>query len=336
MSTPETLKSEKPQPTTEQNLSAVLEMTRAQDKDQPDQPQSVELTPQQDQQLLEILNQAKAQEEQIKQEPDQAKRLLLYQKTIDLYHQYKQQFLKIKQEQTPQLESNLENFEQIKQAWINFYNQLNLPQFSQDLEDFSPNLTPQQQEQYHQQQEQGLNYPILLPRIETQQQYFQTLAQETTKPLEGLSEEDKEQYDKEEGLWLSSLVKPHFPDKIKTTNRPNNQPYLLLVPETPEVEEKTLNQTPQKLKETLAKNQQTGLTLPEYLIFQRAYTEKHQTHPDQKYLTYLLDSEITDDEGPARVLRADWDSDYRRVRVLSDAFGSHHSVGGARSSAIFF
>ncbi|MFH0820058.1 MAG: hypothetical protein V1892_03425, partial [bacterium] len=85
---------------------------------------------------------------------------------------------------------------------------------------------------------------------------------------------------------------------------------------------------------------ETGLTLPEYLIFQRDFTLNHQNeqkpHPDHEYVTWLLDSEFSPDSSePGRVLRSSWYPDYRQVGVLSFPPDYRHSNRGTRSSAIF-
>ncbi|MEW6408464.1 MAG: hypothetical protein AB1465_07325, partial [Patescibacteria group bacterium] len=83
-----------------------------------------------------------------------------------------------------------------------------------------------------------------------------------------------------------------------------------------------------------------GQTLPEYLIFQRDYTERHKEedrpHPEHQYYTWLLDSELSEDaSGPGRVLDAGWDPGDRQVGVYSYDSSSRYSIRGARSSAIF-
>jgi hypothetical protein len=133
---------------------------------------------------------------------------------------------------------------------------------------------------------------------------------------------------------LSDTVKPDFPDKIQTLNRTPGKPYLLFLKDTPEVDAETLGKKADQLRELFNEQKLHGLTLQEYLIFQRDYTERHKTedrpHPDTKHWTWLLDSEV-----PGRVLGAYWGPDYRQVGVHSFTSDDADPSWGARSSAIF-
>ena len=234
------------------------------------------------------------------------------------------------------------NLEQIKTYWIEFFKQHNLEETAEELEQAEIQLTEEQIEAMKQQiEQQGLDYLVLMPSTETQKKELKKIKQETEKETPGLDEE--QQYSKE-GTWLSSTVEPNFPDHIQTNNRPQNKPYLLLIKDTAQVDSETVHKSPQELREIFKQKQQTGLTLEEYLIFQRDYTQRHKQedkpHPDDwsgdGKATWLLDSELDQDSsGPGRVLRAYWNSAGRQVWVSSDPADDSFSFIGARSSAIF-
>ena len=226
------------------------------------------------------------------------------------------------------------NLEQIKQHWIDFYNNHDLKEIAEELENTEITLTDEQIQTIQEKaedKESSFNEFILLPSIELQNQYLARIKEQTEKPIKDL--EDKQQYSKE-GTYLSDTVKPEFPQNIKNLNRPQNKPYLLFLQNSPEVPNQTLNQTPDQLRKTLKQRNETGLTLSEYLIFQRNYAENHlkenQPHPDTQYWTWLLDSGLAS----SGVLRSSWAPGGRQVRVYSYASGYCYGSLGCRSSAI--
>jgi len=229
------------------------------------------------------------------------------------------------------------NLEQIKTYWIEFFKQHNLEETAEELEQAEIQLTEEQIEAMKQQiEQQGLDYLVLMPSTETQKKELKKIKQETEKPIKELK--DNQQYSKEGMFW--GPADKDFPDHIQTNNRPKNKPYLLLIKDTPEVDPETVNKSPQELREIFKQKQQTGLTLEEYLIFQRDFTQRHKQedkpHPDTEYWTWLLDSELDkDSSGPGHVLFADWNSGNRQVRVHSHPAANSYSSIGARSSAIF-
>jgi hypothetical protein len=222
------------------------------------------------------------------------------------------------------------SLEQLKEQWLNFYRNHHLEEMAQELEQTELTLTDEQIQRIQElAAKEGFNHFLLLPSPETQQQCLQRIKEETGKEIPGLP--DKEQY-ASEGIWLSNTV---FPDKIATLNR-STKPYLLFAKDEQEVDPETRNQTPDQLRQTFQQKNLTGLTLAEYLIFQREYTERNKKHPEDNYWTLLLDSELSpDSSGLGRVLFSHWSPDSRLVRVYSDAPGSHYPHFGARSSAIF-
>jgi hypothetical protein len=133
----------------------------------------------------------------------------------------------------------------------------------------------------------------------------------------------------QKGIWLSDTVKPEFPSSIKNLNRPSNKPYLLFIKDNQEVDDETRNKTAEQMRDSLNQKKETGLTLSEYLIFQRDYTQRNKQHPEDKYITWLLDSELAS----SLVLGASWLSDGRQVGVVSYVSGPH-SDRGCRSSAV--
>lgn len=232
------------------------------------------------------------------------------------------------------------NLEQIKEYWISFYEENNLPEIAEEIKQTDIILTDEQIEQLKSKAEQGFNRFMLMPSIETLEQQLQNIKEQTEKPIKGLND-DQQYVDK--GTWLSDFVKDNL-DHIQTNNRPDNKPYLIFIKDNPQVDPETVNKSPQELRETLKQKKETGLTLQEYLIFQRDYTQRHineeKAHPDDfggnGKATWLLDSELDQNSsGPGHVLVVHWSPDYRQVRVNSDPADDSSSHRGARSSAIF-
>ena len=227
------------------------------------------------------------------------------------------------------------NLEKIKQYWIKFYRQNNLQQLAEAIEDIEIQLTDEQIEKIKEKAKEGFNKLILLPAVEIQKQNLNQIKEQTEKLMKGLK--DKQQYAKEGMYW--GPADSDFPDHIQTNNRPSNKAYLLFLKDDLEVGDDTRGKTPEILRQEFKQKLETGLTLEEYLIFQRDYTQIHikedKSHPDTQYGTWLLDSELDpQSSGPGLVLCAVWSPDYRRVGVSSYPVSIPIRFG-ARSSAIF-
>lgn len=223
------------------------------------------------------------------------------------------------------------NLEEIKEYWREWYKNHNLKEFSETIEDLEINLTEDQIERIKEKSKEGFDKFILLPSPELQNQYLANLKTETEKELTGL--DDKNQYS-QEGTRLSDSVQPNFPNNLKVLNRPA-KPYLLFLKNTKEPDQDTLDKTADWLRETFSQRNETGLILPEYLIFQRDYTEVNKNHPDHQYSTWLLDEESPQKGGSAHVLGSSWGPGGRRVGVGSYPPDDSYSFRGGRSSAIF-
>ena len=244
------------------------------------------------------------------------------------------QIISAQDKEGKEIEFNLEN---IKNHWLEFYKQHNLEEIQKEIENIDIQLTNEQIDTIKEKTKEGFNHFILLPSIETQKQQLTNIKEQTEKPIKGL--DDKQQYS-DEGTWLSGTVKPNFPDHIQTNNRPENKPYLLFIKNTPEVDDETRNKLAEQLRQEFKQKQETGLTLQEYLIFQRNYTQTHKQedkpHPDTKHVTWLLDSELDEESsGPSQVLEAHWGPGNRQGEIDSNPAPDQHSNEGARSSAIF-
>lgn len=246
------------------------------------------------------------------------------------------------------------NMEQIKQESIDIFDDFNLNELSEAIEAVNISLTKEQQDRIIAKTREGFNKFYLLPPVEIQQDYLAKIKEEIEKPIEGLREELKEEREHDSGknpdgsikeisVCLLHNVKPNFPDKIAAINRPKNRPYLLFIKDAPEVDEETLYKHPAKLRESFKEKNETGMTLSEYLIFQRDYTQRHKKekhpHPDTEYWTWLTDSELTKNSSkPWQVLRANWDSPCCQIEVTSvgiDVQFIQDSYYGARSSVVF-
>ncbi|OGZ33087.1 MAG: hypothetical protein A2V69_02740 [Candidatus Portnoybacteria bacterium RBG_13_40_8] len=252
----------------------------------------------------------------------------------------KEQIIKAEDKEGKPIEFNLEK---IKQHWAEFYQQNNLQELKEEIERTKINLINEQTETIKEKAKEGFNHFVLLPSIETQQKHLINIKQETGKEMEGLDK--KQQYSKT-GTHLGGFLKSFFPDGIDTLDRPTNRPYLLFVKDMPVVEDETRKKSPSQLREIFKQKQETGLTLSEYLIFQRDYTQRYQTHPDAEDSTWLLDSEIRVHQDGAfgvpasyrhLVLNAEWGTllHPRRVDIVENNLDDDISVDGARPSVVF-
>jgi hypothetical protein len=235
------------------------------------------------------------------------------------------------------------NLEKIKEHWAEFYQQNNLQELKEEIERTEISLTDEQTEVIKEKAKEGFNNFIFLPSIETQQKNLLNIKQETEKEMKGLDR--KQQYSKT-GTHLGGFIKSFFPDRIDTLDRPTNRSYLLFVKDTPVVEDETRKKSPSQLREIFKQKQETGLTLPEYLIFQRDYTQRYQTHPDAEHATWLLNSETRIHQDGAfgvpasyrhLVLNAQWGTllHPRRVDIAENNLDYDTPVDGARPSVVF-
>jgi len=226
------------------------------------------------------------------------------------------------------------DLEQIRDNWVDFYNDHNLSELAGALPK-DVLLTAKQIEFLKEKTKEGFNRLILLPPLSIQKKNLGSIKNEMDKKVAGLSKDA--QYTK---TYLDDTVEPNFPDHLKSIHRPD-RPYLLLINDTAEVDPGTLGKSADKLRKLFSENQFNGLTLAEYLIFQRDYTLRHQDdknpHPNTMYWTWLLDDEIDESskDYSGRVLRAYWYPGDRRVYVSSFSAGAGSSGRGARPSAIF-
>ena len=223
------------------------------------------------------------------------------------------------------------NLEKIRADSIQFYRDNNLEELIKELPE-TISLTKEQTKTIQEKvKESGFNKMFLFPSIETQLKYLEKIKTETGKPMEGLDE--KNQYSKER-IWLSDTVKEDFPEKIKILNRPKEKCYLLLYQDSQEVPEETRNKTALQARKIQKEKNETGFTLPEYLIFQRDFISrnkgKENSHPEHKYATWLTDSELVS----SHVLWARWYLSDHQLSVFSYFTGLRSSSQGFRSSAV--
>ncbi len=228
------------------------------------------------------------------------------------------------------------DLEQIKQRCIEFYQIHNLEELAKGIENIEPSLTEEQIDQLREKAKEGFDNLWLFPSPETMQNNLQKIIEETTKPLPGLK--DDQQYSKP-GIYLSDHVKSNL-NNIQTNNRPAGRPYFQFYKSEKEVPLNTLNKTPKTLREELKQQQKTGLTIEEYLIFQRQYTENHKTedvpHPNKMKFTWLLDSELDSNSiYPGHVPYASWNANSRHQLAVFCRLPDDSIHGGAHSSIIF-
>ena len=317
----------------QESLAHALEMARP--RRRRDQ-KPVELTPDQDKLISDLIDRAKDAEKA----GDKIKAIELYKeceaeldkiKEVKRQEKRKGEFTKITAE-NPEGEPIEFDFHEIREHWASFYKEHNLEEMADNLPE-TISLSQEQKERIQELSKEGYNCFIMFP--ENADKYLTSIKDETEKQMPGLKEEegDNQQYDESEGTYLGEDVEEAFPDKISTQNRPESA-YLLMIKNTPEVDEETRDKTADDLRELFKEKGLHGLTLTEYLIFQRDYTKRHiddeKPHPDTSYITWLLDSELAS----SQVLEAFWDSGGRQVRVDSNTSGFSDVDLGCRSSAV--
>ncbi len=218
---------------------------------------------------------------------------------------------------------------QILEESINLYKELNLAEWTKEL----PETITLSEEQINKLKEQiekhGFNRMKIFPSVETQQKTLKILKTEANQPMKGL--DDNEQYKKGKiDIWGS--VEPHFPDGIRTKNRPKGI-YIQLYKDDGGMPGETLKTKYTEARKIQKENNLQGYTLPEYLIFQREFTKENKKHPEHNNWTWLTDSEIGD-LASAQVLYSYWHSDVGRVLVGSFGSGFRPDNLGFRSSAV--
>ena len=332
---PESIEQEKQSIPEESSDSRVLELVRRRHSEIPE----LVLTREEEETLVALGEQAQAAEQSYGNEENPEMKQKHLSEAISLYEEINRTIDRIKEKQEPKEQKESQviqaeneqgetlefNLEEIRENWVKFYEEHHLLELAEALPD-KISLTREQIEIIKEKAKQGFNLLMLLPPAEIQQEYLKRIKRETSdKPLSGLPEQ--EQYTK---TYLSDTVKSDFPKNLKTLNRPEAKPYLLFLKKSQEVPEETLDKSPKRARAILKDKGEAGLTLSEYFLFQRDFTEKNQVHPETQYYTFLLDSEVVS----SYVLYAGWNSVGRRVKVFSFTSDDHYPFIGFRSSAI--
>jgi hypothetical protein len=223
------------------------------------------------------------------------------------------------------------NLTEIKQESIDFYNQNNLPEFSQSLPD-TISFSKENQQRIREAMQQGFDSALILPDLSTQDQagipQLKTKLSDTELP--GLQK--TEQYTP--SYLESPIESQHSIRPGQETKR--QSAYLLLYSQDP-ILESTKNKTYPQCEEIFKQNNWDGLTLPEFYLIERKECAKHQDHRMFAYnnnnkesqWTWLLDSHV-----PDGCVRAYWFPDYRQVHVswLRSVFA--FSLLGARPAVV--
>lgn len=289
----------------------------------PETPKPLELSPQEDKHLKDILANYQSAKEQ--GDPKGA---------IDYLNQYHTEFVKIQKEKQPKVETNIEQ-ETIK-TFQDLYDWLGLD-INLEEEIKEKGIDALSSEEIKEVGKQGYTQTLIIPNLPRQ----------TT--LDAIKTKFAEEFGSEGIRYWTEDYKNTIPFQEETSKKPYQ---IVLKPnlETNQLEEKdskydtidkTFPECQNKLKDLNDDNPDLnfkGLNLPEYLIFQ-AYTyyqakqkdADSTIHPDAKTWTWLLGETLPDG---SRCLRAFWTSGDREVDVSSGDASNRHSDGGARFAAI--
>ncbi len=183
----------------------------------------------------------------------------------------------------------------------------------------------------------GFYRVFIFPPVSVQEKSIHKLRIELGKPMKGLRRQ--KQFRK---AWLSpNTIGLHLRNRKRgfqtTLNRPAG-PYLLFLSDDLEVSKETIElRSAAKIRKWFKEKGETGLTLFEYLVFQRSFTENHIKdeclHPDVSYVTWLLDSCLEDD---SLVLVAGSNKGKKfkiKVWAWPETY-NEHNCQGARSSIV--
>jgi len=139
-------------------------------------------------------------------------------------------------------------------------------------------------------------------------------------------------------------------------HRPPNQPYLVLLKDTLEVEEDTLNRSARELRNPQLQSylegenkpnigtllsiynegkENSGLTSAEYFVFQKDFLIRHGVHPDTTNGTILLSTERRYNSEPNELPVATWNKNDHRIHLFSQSKMSSSSTIGTRFTKIY-
>jgi len=210
------------------------------------------------------------------------------------------------------------NMDKMREYWREFYWNHGLSKFRDSLPE-KINLTKKQMMLISEKAKEGFDKLILLPDVEVQKEYlFKSLVETTEGWVRTNDFPENQQY---KGVlwgtdWGGSTndqkIKEFFPNKLETIDRPSG-PYLIFLKDRNEPEKKPTEPhlkttgllsvreydyypvSNEQLRKKLKEKNETGLTLSEYLIFQRDFTEQckngEKPHPDTENTVTLLNSQ---------------------------------------------
>jgi len=230
------------------------------------------------------------------------------------------------------------NLEQIWEDSEVILEELNLKELAESIAEVKIKLTQDQIDLILSKTKEGFNKFYLLPSIELQQEYLIKIREEAGKPMYGLKK--GQQYEEKFYVDPRNEFEPNFPDKIATLNRPENKCYFLFIKDTLEASEETLGRKFDVLRELFQKRKESGLTLFEYLLWQRDYIRRHKNeekpHPDSRLMNiWLLDSELAKNSSePGRILYTHWNYDHIEIEAPS-MYINPHTYFKSRSSVVF-
>jgi hypothetical protein len=192
----------------------------------------------------------------------------------------------------------------------------------------SIDLPPERQARIEQGATEGFDALLIFPSVATQKIHFEAIVKQlATAPAFGLPK--TEQY-----------MPPAVPDlwTLKTAparNRPSG-PYVLMYRTTPFPRE-TREKSAPDLDRLFGAMDWNGLTVPEYLVLQRLFCEKHNDHrfdlytPDasRSQWQWLLDTRL-----PTGVVMAFWNPKKCRIEIGAAPEGANSARRGAHPTVV--
>ena len=210
------------------------------------------------------------------------------------------------------------DFEEIRDKWIEFFLDHDLDDMANELLELEIKFSDEQKERIKNLiEKKGFNFFILMPSDPSR--FLEDIGNATTKPTDN----DVLGYKKEKVFMdRRGYVSEYYPDKekgkqnkIRTINRPENELYLILmkVNDSLEVDEETTRLTNHDAEDMFKKQGLSGMTIEEYLLYQRRIAEERKEHSDVEFKVMLLSSELESGD----TLVAGWDNSVLTIRITA-------------------
>ncbi len=161
----------------------------------------------------------------------------------------------------------------------------------------------------------GHDMLLLMPPAQVQRAHLEHVATALSSQCEGLP--PMEQYN---GMRFFGIPDVDPLSKITIDNRPEEKPYLIAVRSEYETVPPTGGIIPDRMRQKLFSQTKNGMTLFEYLVFQRHVVEKGEReishHPDTQFPVILFDSRLRSDLYGMHEFAVRWSTKYRQLEFF--------------------